>query len=363
MQNTEIKALTGIRGLAAFAVMMLHFNLQNFLPEFFHTAVNHGYLAVDLFFILSGFIMTLSYARFFENAPTFKTYKYFLLLRIARVFPLYFICVGITIIGFYLVPAWDHHEIAITAHDIARNLTMTQSWGGSRSYLTPSWSISTEFFAYLLFPALFYLIFKTSATIRKTIILLCMFNLFILAIIPDDFINFRRDDRGVLNIWNEFTFGPLSRCIVEFTLGMLTYHFYKTHKISEIKHFSKLAVGIPVLFIILYLVPGTSVGLALLFMPIIILLTQKDLMISKICASKPIYYLGTISYSLYLLHTMTYWVKPEIFALVEANNIPLEHMVTFILQTGLALMLAMAGYHLIENPARKALRKFISKPV
>jgi|GEM_PF-3950304 len=63
----EIKSLTGLRGIAAVYVMPFHFKFSNFTSEFIKQFFDHGYLAVDIFFVLGGFIMVLTYKSLFQK--------------------------------------------------------------------------------------------------------------------------------------------------------------------------------------------------------------------------------------------------------------------------------------------------------
>ena len=87
--KVEIRALTGLRGAAATAVMIDHYMAVDFTRPFPWPLLPHGYVAVDLFMILSGFVLAMSYeARFATMAtPAFTTL--FLKTRIARLYPIY----------------------------------------------------------------------------------------------------------------------------------------------------------------------------------------------------------------------------------------------------------------------------------
>jgi peptidoglycan/LPS O-acetylase OafA/YrhL len=79
----EITALTGLRGLAALAVTVFHYyaDLDVGLTDPLHMAVRRGYLNVDLFFILSGLVMAMTYGAGFVAAPGFATWRGFMLRR------------------------------------------------------------------------------------------------------------------------------------------------------------------------------------------------------------------------------------------------------------------------------------------
>jgi hypothetical protein len=88
VRGGEIIALTSLRGIAAMAVVMQHFSataqLHCLVPM--PSLVPHGYLAVDLFFVLSGFIMSYTYLSSFQRNGI-RAFGDFLLRRVARIVP------------------------------------------------------------------------------------------------------------------------------------------------------------------------------------------------------------------------------------------------------------------------------------
>src|SRR5215472_17074742 len=84
---TRIRGLDGVRGLAAIAVMLFHFNIF-FLPQAHLPFVGRAYLAVDLFFLLSGFVMAHVYGRLL--ARNWRVHwREFARARCARIYPLF----------------------------------------------------------------------------------------------------------------------------------------------------------------------------------------------------------------------------------------------------------------------------------
>jgi len=93
IRPTEILPLTGIRAFAAYAVLLTHYHgeLCALLPGFqlFAPVYSRGGLGVDLFFILSGFIISLVYSQRFEESAR-RSFGPYLLNRFARIYPNYF---------------------------------------------------------------------------------------------------------------------------------------------------------------------------------------------------------------------------------------------------------------------------------
>ncbi|MBC7799876.1 MAG: acyltransferase, partial [Gemmatimonadaceae bacterium] len=145
--DTGAEALTGLRGAAAVLVMVHHFTLRDpASPAPLQTLFTHGYLAVDLFFVLSGFVMARAYGDWFRGGwrSGAGAYLTFMSRRVARLWPLHTaVVLVLLLIG---TPTWPLM--------VATNLLMLQAWGFSQALNTPSWSVSTEMAAYALFPLL-----------------------------------------------------------------------------------------------------------------------------------------------------------------------------------------------------------------
>ena len=148
----RVASLDGLRGVAALMVMAFHFNLF-FLPQAgFSTIVpflNRAYLAVDLFFLLSGFVMAHVYGRQLA-ANREAHWRRFVLARFARLYPLFAIA---TLTLVVLVALYDAHEdgVSFSGRSLALEALMLQQWCSGLSWDYPSWSISTEAEAYIFF--------------------------------------------------------------------------------------------------------------------------------------------------------------------------------------------------------------------
>lgn len=356
----EIKALTGLRGIAACLVMFYHFKLDNFVPAPLSTIIHHGYLSVDLFFVLSGFVMAMTYSHLFENGFHFSDYKKFLLRRVARVYPLYFVAVVAAILVFYFMPNSNDMDIDLTVPTIATNLLMIQSWGFSHSYLLPGWSISTEFAAYLLFPILLAGTYFSSRKVAFFWGFLAILTIITLALIPEDFIHFGKEGK-IMNIWNEDTFGPLLRCLSEFTLGLLTFRLYGYAPARVWLQKKGVVMAIATLLALLFMIGQADVAIILLVPFFILALTSPTSLPAKFLAWGPIYGLGLISYSLYLCHLMTFWIKPSLLAYIEElYGQSHTYLYAALIQICLSLLLATITYLVIEKPGRTLLQKVFS---
>ncbi len=154
-----VSALTGMRALAALLVLLLHTN--HFIPANMADALPfllRGYLGVDFFFILSGFIITHVYLASLAH-PTWSATKVFLWHRLVRLYPVHATVLGsmlaMTSLAAIMGIQVNNPEM-LRMGDLYAHLLLIHAWGviSSASWNAPAWSISAEWFVYLLFPAL-----------------------------------------------------------------------------------------------------------------------------------------------------------------------------------------------------------------
>lgn len=154
----DIKPLTGLRFIAAMWLLVYFFwGRLGVPPEATPGVVQHGYMGVDLFFILSGFVLAHVYGPQVE-AGRFH-YGAFVWARLARVYPLHLLTLAamIAIWGAGTLIGATFEPKAFNPEHLIHHLLMIQAWGfvDADGWNFPSWSISAEWFAYLMFPVLF----------------------------------------------------------------------------------------------------------------------------------------------------------------------------------------------------------------
>jgi peptidoglycan/LPS O-acetylase OafA/YrhL len=139
----RIEALTGIRWFAALVVFLSHFPLSGRL----HAFCLNGYMGVTVFFVLSGFILTVTYQESLTQ-PTASSIYNFAVARLARVYPVYLLVLGYLLLVDRMngksLDSWWLHVLAL------------QPWSGNivtaYKFNGPAWSIGVEFFLYACFP-------------------------------------------------------------------------------------------------------------------------------------------------------------------------------------------------------------------
>jgi peptidoglycan/LPS O-acetylase OafA/YrhL len=175
--RSEIRPLTGLRAIAAGWVVLHHAwaltPSANWaaVQEPFRPLLATGWLGVDLFFVLSGFVLTHTYLRKLGPRPGLRPAASFYWNRLSRVWPTW-VVVTLAFTGFLLVKhltvGGTHlHEGAQPSIDPAtmvKNLLMVQAWDRPLPYATgpvgPGWSLSAEWLAYCAFPLVVLVLFR-----------------------------------------------------------------------------------------------------------------------------------------------------------------------------------------------------------
>ena len=176
MQPTHkyLSNLTPLRGIAALWVVVFHFSeiIAKFVPTENSLLLTKGYLMVDLFFVMSGFIIYHVYQKNFETGLSGIQFRRFIVARFARVYPLHFITLVLCLL--ILVPMFGWDPYMGNPRAIPTNLLLIHSFGihNSFNWNVPSWSISAEWWAYMVFPFLAIFLFKWKS---KAVLLLAVF--------------------------------------------------------------------------------------------------------------------------------------------------------------------------------------------
>ncbi|MGF6573902.1 peptidoglycan/LPS O-acetylase OafA/YrhL [Paraburkholderia sp. GAS333] len=223
----EIRPMTGVRGIAALSVVALHY-LDN--ADAAIRPWRHAYLAVDLFFMLSGMVLALTYASTATLQAGRRPYINFIQKRIARIFPLY---LAVTLVQ----TAFDlSRHIArgiplpstLEPTAMVANLFLVQSWGISNSIVQPAWSLSVELAVYLAFPVLVALTIRSRPAIAWAMAGLSVVLLLTVSIGSR---NCGIVCNGFLDVITGNTPYPLMRCAAGFTFGLLAYRLFSLPKV------------------------------------------------------------------------------------------------------------------------------------
>lgn len=342
----QIVPLTGIRGFAAWWVVSFHIAyLLPSLPAAIYWFARIGFLGVDLFFVLSGFIISYNYwGRF--SPFSMKVYRRFLWARLARLYPVHLFTLMLSAI--LLLALWISGLGVLknfstwTAGTFLANLFLVHAWRphSVESWNNASWSVSCEWFAYILFPLL------VLCRLHKLRSFIAILLAALLSAIPAAFVQ-------SLHIPSFFL---LIKVICEFTAGCLMFHVYDVNRSSpRIRRIVALCIGFTfivatvLLHGLRYIAPD---WLALIFPLVILTLAESTGTLARIVDSRAAVYWGKVSYSLYMTHNVTLWIlKARVPAPQGGAGILL-----FSVYFASIAVIAILTYHFVEEPCRAWMR-------
>ena len=375
--NTEhFKTLDAFRGICACIVAMFHFHANSIIQDvsFFHNAAVY----VDFFFVLSGFVIFANYEERLRNG--YNVWK-FILLRFGRLWPLHisilmaFIFVDLFQLCFDVGAAAKFAPFSAPGEGIGAivaNIFMVHSLGilDRMSFNGPSWSISVEFYTYIIF-ALILITFRKKPYIA--IMALCFVSVSVLFYF-----------NGAL--YTNYNYGIL-RCIFGFSLGAFAWKLYRLFSgnirpvlnnkgLASLIEFSLLIV---LLLCVHYLYNGySSVIFPPLFAILVLIFAHEAGTISHLLNGKIFQTIGLLSYSIYMTHI---FISGKFFELpiriieqrtdlsitIMREGKPLygETLLQGTLIEAIYLMVVIVisfiSYNIIENPGRKFSRKLAGK--
>ncbi len=355
--RTELRSLTGVRGIAACWVMCGHFLNDVPMGDFLRRTIDHGYLAVDLFLVLSGFVLAMTYGAAFVAKPTAAQFARFLLQRLARIYPLYvvttLVCLLLSLGG---VSVWGDPKTSAAA--ILANLLLVQGWGWPNESLNATgWSISTEWAANMLFPLLVLWLLRWPLQRSFAVAATAFACLTLTALLVGQ----SGQDEPILGAVNWYTApGSLLRCITEFMLGMLCW---RLRGAAAWLGGNAAMLGLSAVLVLLC----QSYALDLLLVPAICLfvigLSLERSVVSRALGSPPVRWLGMISFSIYLWQMPLATLKPLLVAALDGRGIADSSTLADVTMMMIIISVAHVSLITIEKPAQRRLRRMIDRPM
>jgi len=364
-------SLESLRGVAAFIVVLYHAVWMNWVTSLH--LVQNGALMVDFFFVLSGFVIFHSYGNKLRNGTDIRR---FLWLRLGRLYPLHFTFLMV-FLGIEVAKLVAERQFGIVAdkpafttnngYTLLTNLLLIHSLGlHDHQHLTfnhPSWSISTEFYAYVLF-----------AVVRSV---LPANRLFTAAAVGLVLVGFGA--LGWLNVVPLTTAGydyGFLRCAGGFFLGTLTYLAYDALR-GRLKPRNGLTwlPALALLGTVVYLCvidPEGWLTYLLPFLSALVILTLvlcPQRAVQSVLSARPLAWLGKVSYSVYMVHAAVAWLITQTLTVVfkfPKFEVPDGHVVATSPSAGLialaiyvtvVLVLSHFTYRWIEEPFRLMSRR------
>jgi len=350
--------LDALRGLCALLVVFFHLPVSSHLHPL--ALFRHGYLFVDFFFVLSGFVIAHAYG---GRLGSVKDLGPFLIKRLGRVWPLHAVML-VAFVGLELCRLWFHFDAATpfardrSVEAIFTNLLLIQSFN-IHPYLTwngPAWSISVEMGAYVVFAAIMVL-----APRRFTAISL-------LLIVAGALIVLTQSTRFMNTTYN---FG-FPRAVYGFFLGCLVHRIW----LMKPPTFAPVVAGW--LQLICLVVVGAYVSYAqgpwtvaapLFFAVSIWIFAEERGLVSRILSVRPMLALGHWSYSIYMVHmfviTIMLILARKLQIMPDGRRIDFGSLwlndLFALAVIGLIIGLSVLTYRLVEIPGRDAVNAWLAR--
>lgn len=357
MFNSYRKDIQVIRGLAVAAIVLFHFN-KTYFPN--------GYLGVDIFFVISGFVVTPLMLRiFFNNEKIRLIYKLksFYSARFYRLAPAFVVSLIFSTILIFLFDSVPMHQRFI--NQAFASILMVGNFGAYKfsgnNYFLPNpnplihtWSLSVEEQIYLLIPLL--LAFITFRRNRSWKFFLLVFTFItITSFSIHTFSSFSHNIYTKLGVTNtsEFSFySPLDR-IWQFTIGGTGFILSSKFNIKS-KLFSKICKSIAVTSVLIITFSPIHFNLKysstiITFLTLILIWSKSLENLQGFIAAK-LEWLGDRSYSIYLYHMPLIYVAQYSLIFSEGNSV--DNSIESIIAVIISIVLGSLSYSKIENRFR-----------
>ena len=340
--------IDGLRAIAVISVIIYHLN-ENWLPG--------GFLGVDIFFVISGFLITgIIITEIQQNSFSFKQ---FYTRRIKRIYPAFITVMAlVSFIASAIFIYNDFNKLRKTIELAIAFLSnfylgLTQGYFDLSANENPAlhiWSLAVEEQYYLIFPLILTLAYKKFREIKVLFIitLILFFILLSTSFIPASFY------KEVLHQPNIYYLSNLR--FPELLVGSLLAIYHCSNKIQLSTQVSNILAILStlLLFSCLFLmnndiafIPGVTLILPCIFTALIIHTTSQNNILKLYLSNKVMVFIGKISYSLYLYHwifiALAYYITGE----KQINNQSIA------IVTALTIIFSVLSYYLIEQPIRK----------
>ncbi len=348
----DLAELTSLRFFAALIVLTYHY-AETFAPELRSASgiIAKGYLGVDFFFVLSGFILTHVYLDAARDGRF--SYADFLWARFARIYPLHLVTMAAAMVVLTIAFQLGH-----IAHDpvylkvVLANAGLVHAWGvmDHFSLNAPSWSISAEWADYLLFPV--FLVLTRAGRPRPGLFLTIAIVVFLAA--------WQGAERIFAKPLTELTYdGGALRILPSFLVGCalctLAGRLQPARETTLIGLVSS-SIGVLVLMHVAAsdLLIIAAMAATILFAALCARADDGDN--TPWLAARPLVYLGEVSFAIYMTHRVVETVLTQIIAPLLGWGAQSAGAMA-LLALAATLLVSMALYHTVERPARTLLRR------
>lgn len=364
-KKVKVEELESVRGIAALLVVLYHIPSWN--PFIHHLPVIHGGgFMVDLFFVLSGFVIFTAYHSKLKGWSDVARFQF---LRFGRLYPVHLLMLGVYLaietlkyvlqtkfgIASLSKPPFEENNF----YAFLRELFLIKAFWPNETAMTfnsPAWSISAEFYTYLIF-ALITLYFNKIKTVIFPLI--GLISIFILFLYQPEHYNF------------------MLRCLAGFFTGCTVANLIHKHSQAGGALLPVFIIPMSVILILsVTVIAHGFYGYGLVIYPasallIAGILLSKNNVFNRYLSKPWLVWLGTVSYSLYMSHGAVLWFynqfirvafrHPEI--MIRGISTPqfttVQSILLAIVYIAACLVLAQQMYSHIEKPFREKSRKLL----
>lgn len=335
MPNNFRYDINGLRALAVLAVVLFHFHVPGF---------SGGFVGVDIFFVISGFLMTGIIVRGLESKQGFKLFDFYM-ARARRIIPaLFILCVTFLVLGWFLLTPEDYAKLArevdrallfISNNYYYKNSGYFDTESHER-FLLHTWSLSVEWQFYIVYPLILVFLSRLSIKYLSWFITLMLLGSFFISV-----------SQSIQNA--NYAFYMLPSRAWEMLAGGLV--FYLTRRNSFWRKYGAYLYVSGLIFIIVSIFlydadtvwPGIPATLPVLGTMLILISEYKHWSNSNVLVQR----LGDWSYSIYLWH----WPLVVMLVLLGLQGFSVWSLLLIFV----SVFLGLISYRLVENPVRKLL--------
>ena len=316
-QAPYFAVLDSLRGICAMMVVLFHFHANSHIENL--PLVRNSWLFVDFFFVLSGFVIAANYTTRLQNKDV--SIWRFMGLRLARLYPLHLFMLGVFVATEALmlavrpmlanadrIPFEGTRSLSL----LPENAFLLQSLGrpfglsGVESWNVPSWSISAEVWAYLVFAIA---LIAGYQAIR-------LYRAFAFLVIPAAIIAL---NSGSINL---VTDGGVFRCIMGFGVGTVLWQLFQRFRPDqrvtgrwEIPVFAGM-----VLFVSYAPTYGVTLLAPVVFGIVLWVFSAEQGLLSRVFSTKGFLLMGVLSYSIYMVHSYLHARLKNLTTLLEQQS-------------------------------------------
>ena len=341
---SELPALTALRGIAAVGVLFFHssYYAYHFAGGSPPWLWRRGYLAVDLFFFLSGFVLTHVYGRRLTDGKSWPAIGRFLWARFCRIYPASLFTTAVFVLAYTVGNLPFPADASLAKQLVAALLLLQVPWLNDIVINSPSWSISAELYAYLLFPFVVPLICRLSRGQAA------IFGVPLLLAIAANHTVFSHEQQN-------FGWGALIRALSEFLVGAFAYRFYREGIFRRFWEKDATLIGVSMIIAAACLTGVSDGAIVVLLLALLLASVHNSGKLTVFLNARTLRWLGEASYSIYIFQILPFMVAVGLSGMFVSSGLGGSRFQV------IATLFAIGGgvlvHRCIDVPVRAALRR------